>query len=244
MEGAAHLEHVRAAGERIAELADGHLKDPVPSMPGYDVGSLLLHTGGFCRWAAEAVRQGKEPDVDWSDVGGDPVAFHRAEHGRLVETLAAREPDEPTWAWGDDQHVRFFHRRASQELAVHRWDVESAVGRASPIDPELAADGIDEILDEFGPKRSEKRPGAAGMFDGSGETIHLHATDVEHGGEWLLTAHPNRFEVVREHAKGDVAAKGTASDLLLFLWGRVTQRPLEVYGDASLLDRWQERVRI
>lgn len=164
MEGTAHLRHVRAAGERIAELADGRLEDPVPSMPGYDIGSLLLHTGGFCRWVPETVLQGKEPDVDWSAVGGDPVAFHRTELSRLVETLASRDPDEPTWAWGDDQHVRFFHRRDAQELPVHRWDVEKAV----------------------------REP----------------------------------------------------SDLLLFLWGRVTQRPLEVYGDATLLDRWQERVRI
>lgn len=99
------------------------------------------------------------------------------------------------------------------------------------------------MLEEFRPTRPAfDRPGAAGMFGGSGETIHLHTTDLK-DGEWLVTAHPDRFDVVREHAKGDVAAKGTASDLLLFLWGRVTQRPLEVYGDATL-DRWQERVRI
>ena len=36
-----------------------------------------------------------------------------------------------------------------------------------------------------------------------------------------------------EHAKGDVAARGSASDLLLFLWGRVPADALEVFGDAA-----------
>ncbi len=50
-------------------------------------------------------------------------------------------------------------------------------------------------------------------------TIHLHCTDGE--GEWLITRAGDDVVVTREHAKGDVAARGTASDLLLFLWGRV-----------------------
>ena len=49
-----------------------------------------------------------------------------------------------------------------------------------------------------------------------------------------------RWPSPREHAKGDVAARGTASDLLLFLWGRVPATALEVFGDAELLDRFQD----
>ena len=50
--------------------------------------------------------------------------------------------------------------------------------------------------------------------------------------------------VTREHAKGDVAARGTASDLLLFLWGRVPATALEVFGDAALLDRFRSAIRV
>ena len=46
-----------------------------------------------------------------------------------------------------------------------------------------------------------------------GATIHLHCTDVD--GEWLLTGTAEGARVTREHAKGDVAARGSASDLLL-----------------------------
>jgi hypothetical protein len=48
--------------------------------------------------------------------------------------------------------------------------------------------------------------------------------------------------VTREHAKGDVAVRGTASDLLLFLWGRLPGERLEVLGDASLVGRYFELV--
>ena len=37
--------------------------------------------------------------------------------------------------------------------------------------------------------------------------------------------------------------RAPASDLLLFLYGRVDPTVAEVFGDASLLDRWQQLVR-
>jgi predicted lipid carrier protein YhbT len=76
---------------------------------------------------------------------------------------------------------------------------------------------------------------------GAGETIHLHATDGD--GEWLMRLAPGEVTVTREHAKGDVAGRGSASDLLLFLYGRVAPDALEVFGDAPLLARWHEQVR-
>ena len=63
-------------------------------------------------------------------------------------------------------------------------------------------------------------PRLADNFDAVGDgTLHLHCTDVE--GEWLVARRDGEVTVTREHAKGDVAARGSASDLFLFLWGRV-----------------------
>ncbi|MEX2031704.1 MAG: hypothetical protein WEA81_02445, partial [Dehalococcoidia bacterium] len=42
------------------------------------------------------------------------------------------------------------------------------------------------------------------------------------------------------HAKGDVAARGTASDLLAWQLGRGPLDRLEVFGDEALLARWRE----
>jgi uncharacterized protein (TIGR03083 family) len=243
MDGDAYLQAVRAAGERIAQAADGHLKIMVPSCPDYDVGSLLMHTGAFCRWVAETIRQGRQPDIDWSDVPTDAITFHTQEHARLLETLGARSLEEDTWSWGTDQRVRFWYRRAAQELSVHRWDVENAAGEPAPIDAAVAVDGVDELLEEFASREGDdEHPGVAEMFGGSGETLHLHATDTE--GEWLLTMHPDRVEFSREHAKGDAAARGTASDLLLFVWGRIPPERLACFGDTALFERWHEHVKI
>ena len=80
---------------------------------------------------------------------------------------------------------------------------------------------------------------------GEGESVHLHATDAEdiEGGEWTVTFVPDGVDLERAHAKAQMAAKGTASDLLLFAWNR---RPvgLDVFGEPDLLDWWPDRVAI
>ena len=70
---------------------------------------------------------------------------------------------------------------------------------------------------------------------GDGETVHLHCTDTPRTrvASGSSRSRPTARRSTREHAKGDVAARGTASDLLLFLWGRVDPTQLEVFGDVA-----------
>jgi uncharacterized protein (TIGR03083 family) len=237
-----YLEHARKEGERIAEVAAGHLDQPVPSCPGNTVGSLLLHTASTCMFWTEAMIQNQMPIFDWTTFPIDTLEAHTFMHKRFLDEIDKRDPDKPTWTWAGEGPTRFWYRRAAQELAVHRWDFENAVGEASPIDPELAFDGIDELLFVFGPKTGEPDyPGASERFDGSGERLRLEPTD--HPESLTITAHPDHFET-DESEEAQVTARGTASDLLLFLWGRVPRSALEVSGDAALLERWQERVKI
>ena len=139
------------------------------------------------------------------------------------------------YGWVVDRTAGFWARRQANETAVHRWDAQGAAGPLEPIEHALAVDGIDEFfgLIPFWPWADRVR--------GNGETLHFHCTDGE--GEWLARLGSDGVVITAEHAKGDVAARGTASDLLLFLYGRVSADDLEVFGDASLLDRWQELVR-
>ena len=145
--------------------------------------------------------------------------------------LADAGAEEPCWSWTDQRTVGFWSRRQANELAVHRWDAQFAAGVPEPIDREIAVDGIQELFDIL-----PFRPG--GSPTGNGETMHLHCTDGD--GEWLVRLEPDGVTVVNEHAKGDVAARGGASDLLLMMWGRVPVDRLEVFGDASLLVRWSD----
>ncbi|MGH9231596.1 MAG: maleylpyruvate isomerase family mycothiol-dependent enzyme, partial [Acidimicrobiales bacterium] len=84
--------------------------------------------------------------------------------------------------------------------------------------------------------------------ENEGKTLHLHATDVggaEAGeGEWLVTLDPAGMTVEHRHARGDVAVRGTASDLLLLLWNRVGADRCEVFGDADLLEWWRATVKV
>jgi hypothetical protein len=95
---------------------------------------------------------------------------------------------------------------------------------------ELAADGVGELLEVFLAPFLD-----GGPVGGRGESLHLHATDTE--GEWQLRLLPAGVEVGWGHARGDAAATGTASDLLLFLWGRGQADRLERHGDPTLLPR-------
>jgi uncharacterized protein (TIGR03083 family) len=155
----------------------------------------------------------------------------------LLEELGQVDPDTEVWTFTDDHSVRFVMRRMAHETAVHRWDAEVAVGRDTTLDPALASDGIDEFLTHFVQVADEDAMPIAG-------SVHLHCTDVP--GEWTLYTDEGdageaglpAFRLVREHAKGDCALRGTASDLLLVLWRRLPVERIDVVGDAEVAARF------
>jgi uncharacterized protein (TIGR03083 family) len=237
-----YLTAIRADAASLSEAARAAGLDAmVPSCPGWQVSRLLGHVGRVHRWCTLVVQQspGREPDLmketEHPPAGPEILPWFEAGADALVDALGTIDPDAPGWAWGADQHLRFWPRRMAHETAVHRWDAQLAAGSPQRIDGDLAVDGIDECFDNLAFRRSGSSP------TGSGETIHLHCTDRL--GEWLLRLTPEGVEITREHAKGDVAARATASDLELFLVGRLSPEAVEVFGDESLLERWQAEAK-
>ena len=84
------------------------------------------------------------------------------------------------------------------------------------------------LLEQYGRNRQRGIPG-------SGQTLHLHGTDHS-PAEWLITLDSSGVRVRREHAKGDLALKGSVSDLEMLLYQRPTVDAIERFGDASVLD--------
>lgn len=213
---------------------------PVPATPDWDLGRLVKHMGMVLAWQTANVEQRPEQVVPRSiDLG---LPEDRADYGpwlialadRSVEVLRDAPADDECWTWTADHTVGFWKRRLMHELAVHRRDAESAIGAMSAFDPEAAVDAIDELLTVL--VHRDDVPTA-----GAGETIHLHATDAD--GEWLITRGADAMTVAREHARGDVAVRGAASDLLLVILGRSEVDVVEVLGDGTVLTAWRESVR-
>ena len=208
----------------------------VPSCPEWDVAKLVRHTGTAHRWSAGVVRTREALSPKSIDLGipddraGLPDWLERGA-AELVSTLADTDPDDACWTWTDARHVRFWARRMAYETAVHRWDGQATSGAPAPFEGALAVDGIDEHLENLpfivGPE----------AVAGSGETLHLHCADRD--GEWFLRRGAAGLEVTREHAKGDVAVRGAASDLYLVVLGRTPAAAPDVFGDPHAYEAWK-----
>jgi len=223
------------------------LAQTVPSCPDWTLRQLATHVGRAHRWAAETVRtrstefipfrsvpDGRFPD----DPAGQP-GWLTAGADQLIGEVSQAGPDQ-VWAFGIMRPAGFWARRMAHETAVHRADAELATGAAPVIEPDIAADGIDEWLTFVtvpDPGREDTR--LAGLSPGG--SLHVHAGDVPSGaGEWLISHGPGGIEVRREHGKGDAAVRGPASGLLLALTRRLSpeQAGVEVLGDPAVLGSW------
>jgi uncharacterized protein (TIGR03083 family) len=213
----------------------------VPSCPDWTVDDLLRHVGVVQRWATGQVAERRTERVWNADVDAPTerdalVAWVRESSAGLVAVLRATPPDTAMWTFPGMGEARFWSRRQAHEIALHRVDMQLArphgAGAPDPIEAELACDGIDEFLEGVVPYRLRDR------MVGDGQTFHFHRTDGE--GEWLVRLTPSGPEIERTHAKGDLAVRGGASDLLLVLRNRGGADAVEVFGDAALLDRWHD----
>jgi len=231
-----YITAVERESRDLAGAAEGHLDAEVVSCPGWSVRDLVVHTGEVHRFWTEVVDKRLQTtkevnDLDYEETPGndDPVAWFTLGSKRLAQVLREAEPETAVWSWSRQKDVAFVHRRMAQETAVHRWDAQKAARAPRPIEPSLAADGIDEFF--FIHLPVEDAP-----LEGSGETIHFHQSDGD--GEWLAHLTPSGVEVSSGHAKGEAAARGTASDLLLLLWRRLPGSDIETFGNRELLERF------
>ena len=235
------LEHLLTDAHDIAAFARQDGTAAVAGCPGWDVTRLAGHVARVHRMATASValrldappsaeQSAKPPSdpaevADWLDEGVEA----------LVTVLRETPPDSPAWNFtGGSQTASFWPRRMSHETAVHRFDADMAVnGSGAARDAALAADGVDEFLGLVG-RVLGARPDAD-----TGGTLHLHATDTE--GEWTVAVTAGTLHVDHGHGKGDAAVRGSASDLLLGVWGRrslAVDGCFERFGDTAVLARW------
>lgn len=254
VEIAEHIAALRQHGESLATAAGrAGLDAPVPTCAPWLVKDLLRHTGFVHRWAARHITECPErvldgpPEAEILD-GGAPddelLAWFRAGHAALVETLTAADPDLRTATFMDAASpLAFWARRQAHETAIHRADADSAAGVTPEFTPDFAADGIDELIMGFG-RRHKYQP--HGDHEG---TLRFAATDT--GDDWYAQAEDGLIQPRRGNGKtqpATCAVSGPASGLYLFLWNRAdatgARAEVTISGDADLLSQWKSSVRV
>ncbi|HEX6967955.1 MAG TPA: maleylpyruvate isomerase N-terminal domain-containing protein [Micromonosporaceae bacterium] len=217
---------------------------PVLSCPGWTTTRLVHHLGSIYDWvlgilAAPPDRRPEPPRVpEGLPTSAAAIDWWQERYDRLMGRLDDIDPDAPAWNWAPQpKRAAFWHRRMAHESAVHRWDAQAALSAATPIEAKLAADGIGEVLDSWLP--AGRRRSSSPRYG----VVHLVATDCAQ--EWFVRlrgagmALLDTATILDDDRHPRARASGTASDLLLALWGRLDLDALELGGDVALLDALQ-----
>jgi uncharacterized protein (TIGR03083 family) len=234
--------------ERLATAAGAaDLERVVPTCPDWTARELIDHCGSTLLWGAALVARlsprrlrgselelappaGRSGDADWLRECG----------GKLVLALRVADPDAPMWAWGADQHVRFWSRRMLHESLVHRIDLQITAGTDIEVDPPIAADCVDEHFANlhraatFSPRVLE--------ISGAGETIGVRCSDVPQS--WTIALVPGDFAISSGTPPApDVSVTGPARELMLLFNRRaaVGEVSVEIAGDLGVLETWLDK---
>jgi uncharacterized protein (TIGR03083 family) len=234
------LAALRAEGPALhAAAAEAGPDTAVPSCPGWTMADLVEHVDAVLHYVRAHVPRGvtdpperfpKPPRPAWSAA----LDGLQREITGTIETLDAVDPELPAWNWAPQaKKAAFWPRRMAHELSVHRWDAQLAIGRSEPIETKLAADGVNEVLDSWLP--AGRRTGPTELHG----VVHLVATDASYdwfvrlrGAGVALLDTGTILDTDDHHPRA--GATGTASDLMLALWGRVEPAVLEITGDPRL----------
>lgn len=233
------LAAIRTEGDRLFRAAAKDLTAEIPSCPGWNATDLVGHIGAVHRHKELIVRtlaESEPPErAEPPQHPEDLLAWYAEGLDLLLDTLEDADPEDAVWTWHEpDRTVAFWIRRMSHETTIHRADAELPHGSPTPIDPDLAADGVDEVM---GPVFAAYGDDPASEFEPDGRVVELriHETGMvrrlhlgtgKHGPGW--TYGPG------ERGAPTAAIAAGASDLDLWAWGRLPPDTLEISGNEAL----------
>ncbi len=238
-----HIDALEAEGERMAAaIAQGAAEAPVPTCPEWLLRDLVHHLGGVHRWATAFVAGAKREvsDVDFESVVGPRpddaalVEWFRQGHTALVTALRGASPDLHCWTFlPAPSPLAMWSRRQAHETAIHRVDAELTAGLAPVrVAPAFGADGIDEMLIGFVPRRKGD-PRADPP-----RTLAVRCDDAPAWWRVVMSSEGVRSESGAGDDTGDAdcVVHGTASELYHGLWSRLSTDQLVVEGQPAALD--------
>lgn len=244
-----HLAAITGGAERLAaSLQVAGPAAQVPTTPDWTLMALVEHTGLVHRWARTIIegritdfRDVPEVRAEVTDPPGDwLIAGAQA----LVDTLRSAPDDLNTLVFLKDAlpPKYFWARRQAHETTIHAVDALSArlgrlpTAKEADIPAALAADGVDELLTGFLPRKSSELRAEAPI------SVGVTASDLPRGWMVRLSNEPPVTERVDAVGETDASLVASAAQLYLGLWNRGDE--IAVRGEPELLGVWRDKVRI
>src|SRR5687768_3715154 len=146
----------RSTAFRAAVAAAPSLDVQVPTCPEWTLYDLVQHLGdGRRKWAA-IVAAGPADAPPAVSAPAAPrerealLAWFSAATEALLAALREAGPDRGCWTWWgpsqSPQTTGAVARHQLQQVAVHTYDAQAAVGTPEPLPEDVALDGVDEFL--------------------------------------------------------------------------------------------------
>lgn len=244
----------RSTAFRAAVSSAPILDEQVPTCPEWTLFDLAQHLGeGRRRWAATvaagpAAAAPARPGPQGAQAAPRErealLAWLAASTQQLLDALREAGPDRGCWTWwGTSQSPQTcgaVARHQLQEITVHTYDAQLTVGAPQPLPDEVALDGVEEFLSTCCATTS--------AWPHEPAAVDYHATE---GRSWRLWLSADGARTARLPQPGtmpttvagedpdaaDASARGTASELVLTLYGRVAVDSLKLDGDRRLFDQ-------
>lgn len=179
-----------------------------------------------------------------SPTDADPLAALERAHTDFVTELATFPLDElaqqpPQNAHAPAETPYFWLRRMTHEIAVHRADAELALREpVTTVSPDLATDGITEMLELFLRYASHENPERyADLLTDPDERWLLLTAGA---GRWRITVTQAGVETAVTNDGDDAPATVSGEPTALLLWLYNRGRDVTMSGDHALITRMRD----
>ncbi len=235
MTPAQHLKWFADTTTWFEAISPSEYEREVPSCPGWKIEDVVSHLGiglGLAYPFALTTAPGAPLGAAFADVpfprpmptGVAARAAFVKHMSNCLTTYKQTDPAHECWTYEGPGAASFWFRRAAIEIALHRGDVEMALG----IVPSLLTD--QQSLDAIAEAAGLVLPLAADLLGATPQAITLFHD--QSGSAFTVGAGPSVAEV-----------HGTGDDVLAASWGRNTDRVV-ITGDAAAARVWFDLVPV